>query len=701
MKKIFFKSKARIAFWLSALIILSLLIFFIKGYISAAVSISYLPQSYPDFIDSLPDDIKQIDLENSWYDIIVDQKGRIAVKTKEGKVIISSMTYYTKFGGNKDSWGLQNSTSKLINDSSLEIKGTGPQNEKVTLIIINHRDLPKIEVHTKINYSTNTIFQRESLVAAFDVPVSAVYLKNRKVDRKYLESEYWLQKEGVRFGISERSALIYHTPAVSSLQLQTEKKLLFVNLDYSLDHPFVNIPYQNDNTGKWTDLSKSDYLTGSKRENSFSINIGCFQKSIPRLMLVPEGFKAGYVFTEHADGGNIRTQRAAYFGSEDITKANKATGGFVFYKIPVTKSIFYIGPHTSPGASIYEGGKISSLLEFIDQLYLTGIYDLCLHTPENTTSNREVLEESIKFMKERYKTICWIDHGFYGGKINREAFVCDGLDSLSPFYAADFWEKYDTKYFWSPAVEMQKNSNWVSVTDNMKKLKFYRAYVTFLQRYASPTNLKNLNFVQLIKKIKTNYSLRVEENTLEYNSGTSLPTPLYWQSPTRTRQFYSWATDQEKVYGDLSEKDVEKEKEQLSNLIAHQGIFVNHGYFVRNRSDDKILLKKNGKLVVNPNFDKILASISELRKKGDLYVTTIRNLLDYWILLQKVSFEYLPDGSINIINNNDKPINGLSMVIKAKEVLVNGKIPAMKPSGEDTIFWFNMEPYQQCNIQVK
>ena len=675
------------------------MIFLIKGYKSASKELSYLPQSYPNFIDSLPEGRNQISLENRWYTLIVDQKGRISVKTKEGKVIISALTYYAKFDGQNENWGLQHASAKLVNDSTIEINGTGPKNVKVTIVLIKKPDIPRIDIQTKINYSTNTVVQREALVASFGVPVAEVYRKNRTVDTANFESEYWLQNEGVRFGNGESSGLIYHTPSVSSLQLETKKNTLFINLDYSLDHPFVNIPYQKNGGGKWIDLSESDYKPTSELDNSFSINIGPFPKSIPRLMLVPYGYKAGYVFTEHADLGNIRQQRAAYFGSEDITDATKATGGFVAYKIPVTKSVFYTGPVTSPGAYIYEGGKVSPLLNFLDQLNATGLYDICLHTPDDGNSNRQTLEEAIKFMKERYNTICWIDHGFYGGKINRESFVCDGLDSLSPYYDADLWEKYDTKYFWSAAIEMQKNANWVSVTDNIKRLKFYQAYVTFLQRYASPDNLKNLSFFQLIKKIKTNYSFKTEENTLEYNAGPSLPTPLYWQSPTRTRQFFSWATDQEKGYGDLSNKEVEKEKEQLSNLIAHQGIFVNHGYFVRNRSDDKILMNINGKLIINPNFDKILSLISDKRNKGDLYVTTIKDLLTYWIMLEKVEFQYLPDGTINVINNNADPIKGLSLIAKQKYIFVDGKKLPMNPTHNGIIFWFDIGAHQTISLK--
>ena len=664
----------------------------------AEIPVSYLPEINTFVIDSSSLDSNAVRLKFSSYELLVDHNGRITVKTSDGKSIISALTYYAEFNENKSSWGLRNVLVRPINDTCIVLSGNGSDNTQIKLLLTSSRLLPKLNVSVETYYGSETTVRREALVALFDTPVSEVYLKNRKIDKKNFESEYWLQNEGVRFGRNETSALIYHTPLVSSLQLLTKKKILFINLDFSLDHPFVHFPYQVNETGKWINLSKSEYKKGTGHRNSFSINFGPQPLAVPRLMFAPNGYRAAYIFTEHADGGDIQKQRAAYFGSEDIKAAKEAKAGFVGHKIPVTKSVFFTGPATYPGASIYEGGNISPLLNFLDQLHATKLYDLCMHTPENLSSTREIMETSMKFMKERYNTTTWIDHGFYGGKINREAIVCDGLDSTSQFYAADLWKKYDTKYFWSPAVEMLENSNWVSTTDNVKKMKFYRAYVSFLQHYLSPKDLQRLNIIQIVKELKKRYSYRVELNTLEYNSGNSKPTPLYWQHPTRTQQFYSWATNFEKYFG---EGTVANEKEQLLNLINNQGVFFNHGYFVRNRDkSDGALTTVNGKLVINPKFDTILSIMSQMRDKGELYITTVNNLMDYWISLEKISFEYLTDGTLNIINNNDHPIKGLSLQVDAKKLLINGKVPSMKYSGDGTIFWFDIDPHQTLRLQL-
>jgi hypothetical protein len=699
MSGIVFTSKRRQFLLLLTILIILLCFFLYSGYKSAEIPVSYLPEINTFVIDSSLSDSNPVKLKFSSYELLVDHNGRISVKTSDGESIISALTYYAEFNENKSGWGLKNVLVSLINDTCIVLSGNGSDNTQIKLILTSSRLFPKINVTVETYYGSQTTVRREALVALFDNPVSEVYLKNRKIAKKNFEPEYWLQKEGVRFGRNETSALIYHTPLVSSLQLLTKKNILFINLDFSLDHPFVHFPYQSDETGKWIDLSKSEYKKGTGHRNSFSINFGPLPVAVPRLMLVPNGYRAAYIFTEHADGGDIQKQRAAYFGSEDIKVANEATGGFVGHKIPVTKSVFYTGPATLPGASIYEDGKISPLLNFLDELHATNLYKLCLHTPDDLSSTREILETSMKFMKERYNTSTWIDHGFYSGKINREAMVCDGLDSTSQFYAADLWKKYDTKYFWSPAVEILDNANWVSATDELKKMKFYKAYVSFLQHYLTQKDLRQLNIIQIVKELKKRYSHRRELNTLEYYSRNSKPTPLYWQHPTRTQQFYSWATNFEKYFGEAT---VANEKEQLLNLIDNQGVFINHGYFPRNRDkrDGIITTDRNGKLVIDPKFDSILTIMSQMRDREDLYITTVKVLMDYWIALEKISFEYLPDGTINILNNNDYPIKGLSLKIEAKTLLINGKVPSMKHSGGGTIFWFDIDSHQTLRLQV-
>jgi hypothetical protein len=413
-------------------------------------------------------------------------------------------------------------------------------------------------------------------------------------------------------------------------------------------------------------------------------------------MLVPNGYLAGYVFTEHADGGNIRTHRAVYFGAEDILNAKDAIGGFVGNGIPTTKSIFYSNPTGSSYSSIRNDRNYPQFLDFLDQLYETGDYDICLHAPGGLNASRELSEESIKFMKNRFNAVTWIDHGMYNGKIHRECFVADGLDQSSEYYVADLWKKYHTCYFWSPAVELIRESSKISLKEKVKEFKFIDASVNFWRRYLSEEELKNMSFISAFFELLRRYKYKGELNSLMPNKGNLYPTPLYWQHFTRTGMFYSWATDYvyetKRFWQNRAEKQYKMELKQLDKLIVEQGVFINHGYYIRNKQESDITSELNGSIVINPYFENILENMAQMRNRGDLFITTIRDLLNYWVMTDNISFKYKNDGCIYVYNNNDKPINGLSIAIHSCNVRVNGEIPNLRHVGDDTIFWFDIQP---------
>lgn len=678
--------------------IVSLATFITIGYFAAARPVSYLPEIHVGDLKPFISDGNQIGLKRPWYELYADKYGRVTIKTPGGEVIMSNLTYYSAYEGVDDDWGLDDISVKLTSDSTISIGGKGPLDVHVRILLTVHNDIPKIDVNIKTQYSKNTTVWREALVAAFDVNVSEVYRKNRQVDVESFDSEYWLQRQGVRFGNGVRSALIYHTPLVSSLQLDSKKNLLFVNLEYYLDHPFMHIPFQEDGGSKWVDLSKAQYVSGDERNNNFSIYLGDIPKVTPRIMLVPNGCLAGYVFTEHADGGNIQTQRAAYFGSEDISSIKDAVGGFVGHKIPVTKSIFYADAGDLPGSSIKDDPDWPQFLDFLDQLNETGNYDICLHTPDGSNSSREVLDESIKFMKNRFDTKTWIDHGMYTGQINRECIVADGLNPNSEYYAADLWEKYDTRYFWCPAVEVIRES---SLIGKLMKLKLYDASATLWKRYFSPEDLKKKGFFTSCREMFIRYQDKGELNSLRPDKGNEFPTPLFWQHLTQTRNFYSWVTDYSMGVRNLSPKKINNEEKLINKLISDWGLFIQHGYYVSNENDNAVLSVRDGKTVINPYFDQILEFMSHQREEGDLYITTIRDLLDYWVLIEKISFDYMPDGEIHVNNGNDEPIKGLSLVVQADTVRINGEIPKFRRIGKNTIFWFDIPAKQSISMQVE
>jgi hypothetical protein len=687
------RSGFRILLWMLLLAVVSVVTLFTLGYFKASKPVSYLPDlpSGYNLYDSSA--ITGTELRNPWYILSVSATGIVTVKSARGEKVISSLSYYSSYQGSGDKWGLENKLVRQASDSTISISGDGQEGVKVSILLTVPKFRQVLDVKISTLYNKSTIVERESIVAGFDVPVSEIYMKNRQLQSGSFDAEYWLQRQGVRFGEGEQSALIYHTPFVSSLQLNTKNRLLFINLEYSPDHPYFKIPYQKDGGGQWIDISEAKYNQGDERNNSFSLSIGAKPSATPRIMLVPNGYLAGYVFTEHADGGNIRTHRAAYFGSEEITKIADATGGFAGHKIPVTKSVFYSDLEQSADPANKNNADQPQFLDFMDQLSATGNYDLCLH---GSNFDRDVLEESIRFMKERYGTISWIDHGMFSGQGNRQSFVADGMDPDSRYYVADLWKKYNTEYFWNASVEEFRKS---SLREEVLKFKLYDASHDLWKRYFSPGELKQIRFTKALKELFLRFFEKGELNSLLPYRGNEFPTPLYWQNITETRNFYSWTTDYVKVFSH-SEKGLTMEEKMVDRLISNWGLFINHGYFVRNIAEDGVLINSEGKLKTNPFFDKTLDYMANKRDSGDLYITTIRDLLNYWILADNVSFDYSADGLIYVTNLNDKPINGFSLVVQAENVKVNDEIPKLRKAGKETIFWFDIPAGKGVKLQI-
>lgn len=675
------------------LTIVSVLALLTIGYFIASKPVSYLPELNSDNFRKHQKSSYSIEIKNPSYTLLTDDQGGIEVTTPEGEAIMSGLKYFASYADTVEKHIMDVTSVEATSDSTILIAGEGASGVLINLELTVPKDKPKLDIRIKTLYRENTIVRRETLIAGFDVSVSEVYLKNRKVDVGSFESEYWLQRQGVRFGSGDRSALIYHTPLVSSLQLDTKKNILFINLEYYLDHPYLNIPYQKDAGGKWLDLSAANYAAGTERQNKFSIYFGCIPRSIPRIMLVPGGFLSGYVFTEHADGGDIRKHRAAYFGSEDISNAKDATGGFVRYKIPVTKSVFFDDFTVAKDSSKQDGQARAQFLNFLDQLNNTGNYDICLHGMD---ANKDKMEETFEFMKKRFNTTTWIDHGMFGGAINRQSFVCDGLNPGSVHYTADLWDKYGIRYFWNTAPELVRN---YSLMENLKKFRFYDVSVNLWKRYLTAEELKKMRFGHAFREMIRRYLDKGELNSLLPYKGNAFPTPLFWKHPSRTNDFYSWVTDYVQIFK-RSPNEISVKQRLLRNLISGWGIFISHGYMVRNLPADGYLNLQNGKLVVNPYFDEILKIMARMRDDGDLYITTVRDLLNYWILTDNIAFEYKPDGII-VKNQNNESIKGFSLVVKADSVLVDGEIPKQRKVDGNLIFWFDINAGQTVRIKVK
>ena len=146
---------------------------------------------------------------------------------------------------------------------------------------------------------------------------------------------YYLDREGFKVGEGDRTIISYHQTGISSTQFDAVNRIAYFNLDYWRDHPMIHYPLNDTLENYFEDVSCQQIHEGMQWTHSVTLHIGDDVPNLIRLMPIPDGYESGIIFTEHADWTDIRTHRAVLFGSEHITDAKDATGGFVYYGIPV------------------------------------------------------------------------------------------------------------------------------------------------------------------------------------------------------------------------------------------------------------------------------------------------------------------------------------------------------------------------------
>ncbi len=619
---------------------------------------SFIPEMKPV---NVSDNKNKVLFKNSFYQVEYDAKqNRLSVLNGNGKRIINAIRFYSRreIDGtiltDKPEWKLVSVKSRK-DKTEISIK-TGDKYSDIQVKMICRNARPAIDFLITEKYRTGQDIIREAIVLESNPDVAEVYRSCRLIDSANFQQEYWLGREGVKFGDSIDSWLIYHAHEISSMQLNTAKKQLWVNLDYEKDHPFLHFPLNNDTTDEKVDWSESTYNKGAKRQFSFTVVTGIDFASLPRFMKNPAGFEATYIWTEHADFTDMRTNKAVYFGSETIEKAGDATGGFVKYDIPVTKSIFYDNPdsvtNTVDSDGLFTSMECSVLTEpgffgFLEDLHNDG-NEICLHTPENYTSNHKRMKNALRFMQEHFGSPTWIDHGYNNHlENNREDLVCDATIKESGNYMLKFWKKYGVNYFYNP---------------------YYEDYFTFA----------GWQFYNFLGKPYPGF-------------GDFLPDPGYWKHPSRTGSIVHWPTKGVFYAPRESDWDYYFNDQVLEEFIADRGVEFNHCYPPRvNPAKGFWRFDADSTVVAAPGFNKTLKKMADLKEAGRLNVTTIKDFLDYQLAVEKVKYEILPDGRVKVTNGGEKTIKDLSFAVRSNAVTVDGQKPRQKTVGGDIIFWFDL-----------
>ena len=522
---------------------------------------------------------------------------------------------------------------------------------------------PNVRFSFVTEFTDDFEISRYALALPFISDNFVVYRSNLHVDEGDCQDEYYLDHEGFSIRNGNHQLNLYHPKSLSSMQLDAKTSTAFLNFDYDKDHPLIHYPALIDTLEYYIDRSKTTLKKGDILKAEFVVSL-TQRIDLPRIMPVWDGYESGMIWTEHADWTDIRTHRAVCFGSEDVTCADSAVGGFVYYDIPVTKSVFYNNPADVVNVSKNKNfpGRHATIKEtpdyfdFLKQLKDKG-FEICLHTPEQYTTTRENMAEALSFMKEYFGSPTWIDHG-YNNKYtnNREDMICDGLDPKSPYYATDLWRKNGVRYLWNACYEEYRDfDDWIFSSD------LQRPYPFWGDAFVKPRVIMHPNYPEFVMWT-TEYTTEPKE---------------YWN------YYFTQAN--------------------LETIAESRSVFITHTYPAWVEEFRGFWCVKNGKIMAKDGFNKALECIAKMREKRQILPTTVDKYLDYQNLLKGIDYRYDNYGNIILKNVNDETVRGFTLVAKSPMRVVDvntnkNKYLQKRKSGDEYIVWFDFEPDETVRI---
>ena len=538
---------------------------------------------------------------------------------------------------------------------------------------LNDPSVMETEIHLSakgngINVKTETTFKTDVrlLRLAFVLPLPegklTVYRRNQHIDTTHFQASYYLDREGFTIENDSVSWSTYHNMGISSLQLNTENRTACFNIDYWRDHPLLHYPMRTDTTDCFVDISYRNVKAGEMLKGEF--NLYGSTPELPRLMPVWDGYQSAFIFTEHADWTDLRTHRAVLFGNEHITKPEDAVGGFCYYGIPVTKSVFYWNPDnvtnakTSKGlftelvASIKTDKDFFKLLKTIKKQG----FEICLHTPEIYTTIPSEFPKAMRFMRRQFNTVSWIDHGYNNGPDkNREDLVCDGLLPDSPQFAAGLWKENGVRYLWNAYYEENRMEN-----------------LLFDGHFVQPYD----------------------------GFGDALPNRQITTLPNGDKDFLLWATSSTLEVNEDHEWYYYFDSIRLQHLVNQHNVFITHIYPAWTDPWRAFWqYDENGTAMAMPGFNFALRQLAHFRDEKKILPTTIEEYLSFYEKLLNIDYQVLDSSSIALTNRGET-IHGLTLLC-TKPIVVEGKPIDFRKVEEGYLVWFSLNKNETVIIKYR
>jgi hypothetical protein len=140
-------------------------------------------------------------------------------------------------------------------------------------------------------------------------------------------------------------------------------------------------------------------------------------------------------------------------------------------------------------------------------------------------------------------------------------------------------------------------------------------------------------------------------------------------------------------------------EDHLQALIRHRSLWINHVYPAWARQGKGFwMMDEYSKAVAMPGFDRALQKLARYRNEGQILPVTISSYLDYYTAVQQLVIERQSDTTVSVYNPGNKSIEGLSFIVNASHVRVNGRQPQIKELDGETVFWFDLPAHSTAYI---
>ena len=513
----------------------------------------------------------------------------------------------------------------------------------------------------KITFNEDMKLLRMAFIMPLPEGKLTIYRKNQHIDSTDFQKSYYLDREGFTIQNSSLEMSVYHHLGISSLQLDTDTRTVCFNIDFWRDHPLIHYPMRTDTVDYFEDISYRTIRKGETLQGEISVFNNAMD-DLPRIMPVWDGYQSAFIFTEHADWTDLSTHRAVLFGNENITKPEDAVGGFCYFNIPVTKSVFYWNPDNITNAET-SGGRFPGLIASIktdNEFYklLKAIkkegFEICLHSPEIYTTIPSEFPTAMQFMKKQFGTVSWIDHGYNNGpEKNREDMVCDGLLPDSPQYAVELWKENGVRYLWNAYYEENR-----------------------MERYNFDSH-----FVQ------------------PYDGfGDALPNRQITTLPNGDKDFLLWSTSSTLEINEDFEWYYFFDSIRLQRLVDQHNVFIAHTYPAWSNPYRAFWqYNDNGTMVAMSGFNFALSQLARFRDEKKILPTTIEKYLSYYEKLNSIEYTIIDRNTIQLTNPNEA-IQGLTLLC-AKPVVVEGKVVDFRKVDEGYLVWFDLGKFETVTIR--